>query len=676
MDQPRSLRLPLQTGDTAIRSLAIGVMCFGAALPFVTVFVARIESSSTVDVLVTLMESIYGLPLLVVAGAMFVRAYRASPSDIVFDKDRCEVIGGAIAEWAVRWEDVASCDVRNISSREGESEVEAAIHERDRALALVLKNGAVKPLAVAATKTEIDSFEALRLTIMALLAPVEEERSEDGPLRVRTIPCSACGAPLQPTHRPTATCPFCKAESTLPKEVAELVRANASAVKAESEVSRYVERARGGAPLDNVRRTMLALWIAAAVFVVGLAAEWHLFTAGRARVSALAFLLLAGILLVPALAMLGYGACIDRRAARFFSLGLSATPPSRPGEPQSCRACGASLPETDGAVAHCLYCKADNVLLGVDLRVRLSRDAKQKSSVKATTKQARHDRTAWMRRGRLWGAALLAITLALLVVTYARRPIAAIHGAHDLARVTWDPFETAKEPALSPDGKVVAFTQMRVLGKNTPAIPGLALVKASGGFSDLRMSQVGNIGVLEMPEWSLDGKKVHGINDSTLETANPARSDNAAQAWRDQHDASPRVRPKHDGQLALVRAGEITFDGKTFGPGAHPAWFADGESLAFTRGGQIWVARVTDPASPRALTHYPCPVDYAAPDADGTRIAFIASCHRDSAIVVQSLASDATSPLTQGHMTVSDLRWQGGWLLFTADDAIFRMRPP
>lgn len=71
----------------------------------------------------------------------------------------------------------------------------------------------------------------------------------------------------------------------------------------------------------------------------------------------------------PSKQVLARADIVTRRALRAVMNGFASRPPSRPGEPSTCRRCGAPVPEppVGSVVSRCVHCQAANVM-GTDLR--------------------------------------------------------------------------------------------------------------------------------------------------------------------------------------------------------------------------------------------------------------------------------------------------------------------
>jgi Tol biopolymer transport system component len=241
---------------------------------------------------------------------------------------------------------------------------------------------------------------------------------------------------------------------------------------------------------------------------------------------------------------------------------------------------------------------------------------------------ARAGRVVWVGRKAVAAGADLAAGL------YLRRP-----GAPPL-RLVSSP-GTIRHPALSPDGRQVAFTDDRA------------------GSADIWVVGVNGTGLRRLtdhpaedswPTWSPDGTRIAFAS---------TRTDLAGDIW---------VMPAAGGTPAPVTTGPAA-DGQ-------PAWSPDGRRLAFTTtrfapataldSRTVATVAVTGGAVSRAV---PGPGDAAEPawSADGTQLAFTTTRHDPSGDVYVARAGRVL-PVATGPLPQHEPAWLGTDLLWTATE--------
>jgi hypothetical protein len=215
---------------------------------------------------------------------------------------------------------------------------------------------------------EIASFEALAATVSALGGPPGTCAGDKLP--PTTLRCANCGAVLVPTREASTKCGFCGVASAVPDELRARFRAVDGLAEAKDRIERMVKRL---LRQPGARFTNAAFVLATPPFILGFPLTAILFNEFRVERH-----ILRGahaLWLIPFALGLSYGVAlwlkgqvVGRHAIRLVTLSFGAKPPEREGEPWTCRACGAPLPDTESRlVLLCLYCHAANVT-GLDLR--------------------------------------------------------------------------------------------------------------------------------------------------------------------------------------------------------------------------------------------------------------------------------------------------------------------
>lgn len=230
-----------------------------------------------------------------------------------------------------------------------------------------------------------------------------ETRPELAPLQ-----CVNCNAPLVVVDAPSLVCRFCGAVNTVPQV--------------------YREELRLTRDLDSATREAAELWLRLAQIK---AARWQLITAAIApfllMTSGLMIALivvwlrvvseaaLPGLLpyvwltLIPAQLLAAHIAMRNVLVSGATNVGaaFAARPPSAPGEPPSCRQCGAPLlVEPDDVVVRCIYCETESIVrldaAGLEnLRTRVA--SAQSSLAEAMNAVTQHAKLASLEtRGRVY----------------------------------------------------------------------------------------------------------------------------------------------------------------------------------------------------------------------------------------------------------------------------------
>ena len=158
------------------------------------------------------------------------------------------------------------------------------------------------------------------------------------------------------------------------------------------------------------------------------------------------------------------------------------------------------------------------------------------------------------------------------------------------------PLVLAESPSWSPDGKRIAFTWMG----NPSEIPAnyaaqVAIVSSSGGKIRLLTAYSRFKGGTGAADWSADGKRI-------LFEGFESNVEGPSDIWS--------VRPDGSGLKRLIRVG------------IDPVWSPDGSRIAFSRRGDIYIARATGHVI-RRLTNTPKVRDqHPSWSADGKRIVY------------------------------------------------------
>ncbi len=372
----RQVRLPVETGSSAITTLIVG-----------TIVVFAIAGG-----MVAFMESAgpawRGLTFLFWIGALWFTAlgflsfaFQRRAADVHIDEEGIYVDGGP--HHGFHWDrGTILLEGTRVEQKEGRAK-----------FFLDLGTDIRIPLAESSKPEDIASMKALAATLHAWVQGASPQTPAPQSPEAALLVCANCGAPIAPTDQPASSCGLCGHSTPMPDEIAEKVRAArmlpADRARSENLVRTLLRQP--GAHSVNLLLTLLG-------FVLFAALPFTLATFGVWLFVVLALASLALVFFVRLVVS-------NRRALRLMELNFRARAPSCEGAPWSCRRCGAPLssPGDEDTVARCVYCGADN-LLGVDLR----------SEATATSQQALHLIDAVRHRRRE-----LATNLGILVVAVA-----------------------------------------------------------------------------------------------------------------------------------------------------------------------------------------------------------------------------------------------------------------
>lgn len=446
------LRLPLQTGSQAIFGAAVGSVLLALAVPLL-IPVPFVMGAFWL----LLVSALFAF----VGGSFLADAWRARPSDVELDAEGLRILGGPRDGLTLAWARVGSCKLEP---------------KPEYGTGLILVVGKDE-LLIATTMDDDEeaSLDAVRRTLDALRDPTPAPPQEPA-AETRILACPKCGGITAPSAAPRVACGFCAATIDMPAAIREKVSASARLTKSRTSIERYASRF-VQSTLSRARAAMVPTYLAVAAWLVAIVVGISMYVHGTSSAWGILFLVVALGFLAPGVTALFGGVLIGRQAAPILALHLGARPPARPGEPHACRCCGGPLPEpAAGVVTRCIFCDADNVL-GMSIGREAASAELQAGLLEATVSRTRRARSKWQRVGLGVGAScLVASTIALLGI---RTQVRAEGGARDLRRITWDPFDDARDPFPSPDGSLILY-RIKERGEDGPAdVDGL--VSAWGG---------------------------------------------------------------------------------------------------------------------------------------------------------------------------------------------------
>lgn len=407
----RTIRLPLQTGTSALQLWTRGVVLTTLALALVVGLVLLL-----VHVGLAVLPHVFVLGSPVVLGLGFTglgflrKAPRARASDVALSPEGLRIEGGPHA-WAYRdpmgWAAIAGDDWRVREPEEPAGKGATCLYAGPESEEI--------SLAEAKSPEEVISVRQLAETLGRVArrrASPQSEPATGGPTMLR---CARCGSPVPGADAPEQRCAHCGSSVPVPEGVRERVRAArrvASSAKVTPQlVQRVLEQPR--AKTSNV---VLLVGAAAMVALVP-AAVWmgvELSLAGKLGLAGAIGLVLLPVSLFWAVYGLLYSILVRRRAVGLVALRLGASPVAGAAGGHACRNCSAPLPAAEaGIVVSCEYCAAPNVL-GLDLRAEAETAASQEQELQDDLV------TADLRRARarrqLYAAVVAVVASAALFV--------------------------------------------------------------------------------------------------------------------------------------------------------------------------------------------------------------------------------------------------------------------
>jgi hypothetical protein len=396
----RPLRLPLQTGESALRDLYFcaaafvpGLLVIAGAVGMFAWFTTASDATNTIAAWMSTgpylaMAAAGGLRLMAKAALRLSRAVHHRPADLALDAVGVYLVDGPHAAKFVgvtAWKDAAA-------ERWRVSEIQDAF---------CLVTGPAAGRMVMAEAYQLDEATSLR-AIAALVDAVAHDATQPALLvpHTWTLTCAACGAATKPDDVPTVPCVYCQATVVVPNADRGRIRAARALATSQQVTRRLVKRflAQPSARRVNafaivIMPVMLLAWPTA----LGMLA-WLEFTGRLDWRAAVALpMLLVSILWFGR--ALGNAVIAGRRALQSIVVGTNAVQSSN-GDPE-CRLCCAPL-EGNGPVEVCRFCGAPN-LLGINYP----------SAARASLERERSLRDALQRAAERRRVALLELGLAV-----------------------------------------------------------------------------------------------------------------------------------------------------------------------------------------------------------------------------------------------------------------------
>lgn len=362
-------RIPLSTGATAFRGIFIGAIA-GGVIGFSASY---FTSAHRPDAMIRLMIGTFAFFAAVYTAVMIAGIISSRATDLEVGEQRFVVLGGPHAG-PISWSTIDPS-----------------------AVVVKGKNLLVSGATLAYSEAE-DERVSLRSVASMIIAHVAPSPPPDTPPEVEIVKCPSCGAPARPADAETTPCTKCSAAIAMPATLRARVRA-ATELDAETKHVARVSSKLASFP----SATATNAWIVASSFsfIASVALASFAFARGWP-----AYFLYAVAASLPLLTFARL-AIADRTGAVALASGCAARAPAAPGEPHTCRSCGAPLAEPPNVVlVRCAYCRSDNVL-GFDLRSDAAEARWRAGSFELAL--------AHRRRGELWRAVAVVASVVLVV---------------------------------------------------------------------------------------------------------------------------------------------------------------------------------------------------------------------------------------------------------------------
>ncbi|HZI47259.1 MAG TPA: hypothetical protein VFD75_05650, partial [Pyrinomonadaceae bacterium] len=182
--------------------------------------------------------------------------------------------------------------------------------------------------------------------------------------RLAPFECVNCNAPLVVVDAPSIVCRFCRAVNVVPevyREELHLTRDLDATTRKAAE--QWLRLARIKAPRWWLICAALAPFVLMTGSLMSLVTYSLLRVAGNKALTW--WLACMWLLLIPAQLLAASVAMKNVLVSGATNVGIAfaATPPSTPGEPPTCRQCGAPLSvQPDDVVVRCIYCEAESIV--------------------------------------------------------------------------------------------------------------------------------------------------------------------------------------------------------------------------------------------------------------------------------------------------------------------------
>jgi hypothetical protein len=395
---PRRVRLPLESGVSALNNLTAGVVMVPLGLAITGGIAAAGYYFSYVGQIFFYVLA-FGLGAVAVGASRVVRAWRERPADLLVDAETMTIEGGPPHARAFTWRqiDASACRVVETYEDVGKGEEKRA---SGYALEIAETGGKPLPIAVADDPGEVASLRELATLVITHASPAAAaDVVTKAESRAAVLACGKCGAPVAPSSSERVMCGRCGESVAMPQDVRARVDAalvvSREAARASSLVATMLDQ-------PGARTTSTALGVSLLVigdaWPLAAALAFHAWRAHRLDALAGVALVALPLLLVADGFFLSRLRLVDRRALAALTFGFGARPPASQGDPSTCRACGAPLRDaSDVVVVRCVFCNADNVT-GLDLRATARQTSKHAKSLDDALAARTQERSKWRWR--------------------------------------------------------------------------------------------------------------------------------------------------------------------------------------------------------------------------------------------------------------------------------------
>jgi hypothetical protein len=396
----KTIRLPLQLGTSAARSLSISGVIFVPAIALVVWASTNLSAAEfpwLENKRVATAVNCLVISLFVAGFFHLVKGLDHLPTDVLLGDETFKVKRTFSSE--MPWRSVSEVTLRKVKGKHGWSSETTLVVRSDEL-------GSIE-LAQTSEPVELRSLETVAEALRQYSA--WNEKPAAAATRVELFSCVGCGATLVPTDELQVECSHCDVATRVPEHLRARVRqhAEASAGVHLEEVARMFASTRLG-------RTRLLMALGPGLVLGAWPCVMWLVQSGKTDGSALTTALMYAV--VPLLAIPTYCALrlqlVDRIAIPAVLLTCAVAGPDT-----TCGNCLAPLPrEPNAALVGCVYCGDENIL-DLDLRPRAAAVARSRELVFEALRRRHDERARWLRATRrtawLIGMAVVLLALAL-----------------------------------------------------------------------------------------------------------------------------------------------------------------------------------------------------------------------------------------------------------------------
>lgn len=410
------IRLPLATGASpADLALGIGILGFLGSAPIFIGSVLPLWVAVVCGVLIALW---FGALVTVPSAARRQRA-----SDVILDGSGLSIDGGMHDARVLAWSELVTTPPK-------------LVHPAPRAQTRLLLARDIE--VVSDQADESVSLANLATTLCTLAQGWKLGRAPARPLGTGSaVPgCAECGAPLVPSESEYVKCRHCGAQTEMPanlrrevQQVRELAQARAQTGSSLRALANWPTARSVNLGFAAAVVPLVLGWPAASVFVSEFFQSRDVFSWRDVGV----------VFVSTAAATLGLcfrvvGQVVHRRAFGLVVATFHAVRTSEDGV--CCRNCGAPLAVgPDTALVSCVFCREDNVVLGIDLPPQVVKEASQAESLDRMVANRMQSMRFWRRLS--WLSLTLIVTGAALLYEPLSRAVRSQTPAHESLDRDW-----------------------------------------------------------------------------------------------------------------------------------------------------------------------------------------------------------------------------------------------